>query len=347
MQLEFEPVKSLAYEYLGQVGLADYSEDLGLLALWDYQRDEFLIANEEEILLSKKLSGDGKDSYGGYFYGAKFWKDKFVIFQATAYFVYDLELNLLERVELPYFTVMAPIGPFTNNTIIGDYLVYYGNTAEATNSLVPPADPVVVWDLKQKRLHGTITTPADIPQVWSLQGYSARPVKFSGYADQLAIVYPYHPMVYFVDLEQLAITSSQALPGDHWKDNTIIQRSFEDQMEAMFDNLTYYSFTFLHWDGDMLLSIYESGLPRLEVDALPRNVIGGWFNLEMEHRKPRMLALYQGQKVSEIDYPFGIPRWANGYRISTFPIEEEYKAIEEDFIRFYFYKPVLKPIDPS
>lgn len=343
-KLEFELAKTFEYAYLGQVGIVDYSEDLGLLALWDYQRVEFLIANDEEIVLKKQLSGDGKDSYGSYFQGAKFWKDKFVVFQATGYFVYDLELNLLERVPLPYYTVMASMGPFTHNVIVGDYLIYYGNTAEVNNTLEPPADPVVVWDLKQKRLHGTVTTPADIPQVWALQGYTAKSAIFSGHENQLAILYPYHPMVYFVDLEDLAITSSQAIGGDRWKNNTIINRSYDDRMEAMFDNLTYHSFSFLHWDGDMVLSVYESGLPRSKVDELPRDVIGGWFDLELEHRKPRMVALHQKEKVSEIDYPFGITKWADGYRMSTFPIDEGYRAKEEDFIRFYLYKPILKPI---
>jgi len=346
VDLEFELVKTLEYDYLGRAFTIDYSKEFGIVALYDDQRDEIIIANEEAILVQKKLSGDNKDSYGSRFAGGLFWKDKLIIFGlGTSYFVYDLDLNLAERVDLPYRGANSIIGPFTFNKIINDWLVYYADTKEDRATMDPPADPVVIWNLDKKELHSTIKTPKGIPQVWNPNGLGMASAQFAYSNNDFFLIYPYHPVIYQVDLQNARFKDSILLEIPKWKMPEVKKHDFENRIEAVFDDLTYPSFTFLTANEDIIITSFQNGIPREEVDQLPRTMLGGekWYGLENEYRKPIMMAVSGNKIVAENETTRGIDKWAGGMKITTRPLGTEYRDVEEDFIRFYFYKPVLKP----
>lgn len=347
MNLEFELVKTLEYDYLGRARLMDYSEDLGLGVLYDDQRDEFILANDEEIIVQKKLSGDSKNSYGAYFSGALFWKDKLIVFGlGSFYFIYDLDLNKVERVDLPYSNATPIVGGFTYNRIVNDWLFYYGDPREEKATLDPPANPVTIWNLADKSVHATITTPANIPQVWNPGGLGMSTVLFAPSNDRMLLMYPYHPVIYEVDIKEAKFTDSILVEAQNWEEPDIIKRDFENRIEAMFDELSYPAFKFLYVNDDLLLTAYESAIPKEEVAGLPRNILGGekWMDLQNMYRKPALIAIKGESAVAEMEFERGIPTWIGEYKITTRPIGAERIEVEEDFIRFYFYKPVLKPI---
>ena len=339
MELDYELVKTLEYDYLGRAFTIDYSNELGLVALHDDHRHEIIIANEEEILVQKKLSGDHKDSYGGRFSGGLFWKDKLIIFGlGSAYFIYDLDLNLVERVDLPYSSASSIIGTFTYNKIVDDWLIYYADTKENRAS-------VVIWNLAKKSLHATINTPQGIPQVWSPGGLSMASVQFAHSNDRLLVLYPYHPVIYKFDIQNMSFTDSIILDIPNWKMPEVKKYDYENRIEAVFDDLTYPSFTFLHASEDIILTSFQNGIPREEVDQLPRNMLGGekWYKLEDDYRKPKMIALNGNKILAEKELTRGLEKWPGGLKVTLRPLGTEYKDVEEDFIRYYFYKPVLKP----
>ncbi len=343
--LEFELVKTLEYEYLGRAFMLDYSNEMGVTALYDDQRDEIIIANDTEILVQKKLSGDSKNSYGGRFAGGLFWKDKLIIFgMGSAYFIYDLDLNLIERVDLPHPSANSIGGPFTYNYIFNDWLVYYADTKEDRASMDPPADPVVIWNLAEKSTRATVKTPNGIPQVWNPGGLGMSPAKFAHSNDRLLVIYPYHPVIYQVDMQNVRFVDSTRVEIKNWQMPEVIKRDFDNRIEAIFDDLTYPSFTFLYASEDLLIASYENGIPKEEVDGLPRNMLGGqqWYDLEAKYRTPKMIAIDGNNTVVETDGERGIPKWCDGFKVELRPIGTAYKDVEEDFIRFYLYKPVLK-----
>jgi hypothetical protein len=218
MDLEFELVKTLEYEYLGRAFMMDYSDELGIAALYDDQRDEIIIANNEEILTQQKLSGDSKNSYGGRLAGAQFWKDKLIIFgPSSAYFIYDLDLNLIERVDLPHPSAKIILGPFTNNLIFDDLLIYYADTKEDKANLNPPADPVVIWNLANKTTQAKLKTPNGIPQTWSPGGLGMASAQFAQSKDGLFVIYPYHPVIYKADIQNTIFTDSILIDIPNWK----------------------------------------------------------------------------------------------------------------------------------
>ena len=345
MELDFELVKSLEYDYLGRAFVMDYSNELNIIALYDDQRDEIIIANEDEILVQKKLSGDSKNSYGSRFSGALFWKDKLIILGFGAYHIYDLDLNLIEKVNLPYPSATGLIGWFTYSLIVDDWLIYYADTNEERATLEPPADPVVIWNLNKKTLHKSINTPAGIPMVWNAGGTGMATAQFAFANENLLVLYPNHPVIYEVNIQNGTFEDSIVIDAPTWNMPDIIKQNVENVIETIFDNLTYPSFTFLFANEELIITAFQHGVPREEVDKLPRNMLGGpkWFELENEYRKPKLYTFLGNQNVAETEINRGIQTWRGGYKTTNWPLGKEFKDEEEDFIRFYLYKPVLRP----
>ncbi|WP_146947764.1 hypothetical protein [Cyclobacterium qasimii] len=337
---------SLVVDYLGNLNIVDIKPDRSEYLMYDPQRKEFLRINKDgDIILSKNLSSDGKDSFGNYFYAANYYgKDKLLIFPYSGgIYTYDLQFNLLRKEDLfNIFTNSLGSGQATH--LVGDKLFSNKYPEKASEDLYAHEDYLArhpfltVYDLDKKEVIAEQYIPKE-SQIIQHPGKYKEPAPHSiVMGDELYLLFSNSPEIYKYSFPELKLLGQVALkPSDKYVQ--VKPFPVEGLGNGVFNDLAGSEYFHFSASNGYLLTGYLGAAPQDKVDALPQNLLGGedFMALVKEYKVPYYQIL-KGNKIlweGQNNIRF---RFKGGYLFANRDINQPLVEVEKDHVVYYFYE---------
>jgi|GEM_PF-774117 len=342
-------VDSLVIDRLVQPYLIDVKDDGSEYLFYDFQKDELLrVGSKGEILKVANRTGDGKDSYKSrYFTTADYFgDDKILIFTNPSSFIYDLDFNLIEEKKIDFGLVTRRIGGSNAAEVYKDYLYTFSVELESMEDLFKSENFSVGYPFIRLRNLETfeVLSSDSIPKSSQMAitpgKYIALDplVRFVG--DKMYALFPNSPELYIYDLPSLSLNQYLSLdPGENYKQ--IQPMTEERNFDGFFKALASSQYVDFIFSNGYLLTQYEGAAPQDEVDALPKNIVGGEeFNaLEEKYKDKRYYQIFKGdQKLWEGTWPITLESKKGFLYSVNAKMGEDPDAIERDVQTFYFYE---------
>ncbi|WP_154858157.1 hypothetical protein [Cyclobacterium xiamenense] len=347
----FEPrfviTDSLVIDYLGRLAILDIQSDRSEYLMFDHQRKEMVrVDSNGQILLAKNLTGDTRDGYGSYFISAHYHgSEEVIILTNKKLFRYDLNLQLIQSGELPF--------SFFTNTVYGGHVNDLSGGILFTNSFPQyPSGEVLeqedfltqlpfltVYDLEQDTILSRQYIPAS-SQMLKNPGQYREMAPFSIRNDAtIYLLFSYSPEIYRYTFPELELQDTiQLSPGDAYVQIDPASPKAEP-FDRFFKELGASSFVHLSRSNGYLMAAYQGAAPQEEVDALPRNVVGGeaFSALQKEYKIPYYQIVKEGRKVWEVHLDIDF-RYKGGRLFADRNLHLPRVETELDQVFFYFYE---------
>lgn len=342
-------VDSLVIDRLVEPYLIDVKDDGSEFLFFDFQTDELLrVDSNGKILKVANRTEDGKDSYKSrYFTTADYFgDDKILIITNPSSFVYDLDFNLIEEKKIDFGLVTRRIGGSNAAEVYKDYLYTFSAELESMEDLYKSENfslgyPfITLRNLETYEVLSSDSIPKSSQMAVTPGKYIALDpfVKMNG--NEMFALFPNSPELYIYDLPSLSLKEYLSLdPGENYKQIQPMteERNFDGFFKALASS-QYIDFTF---SNGYLLTQYEGAAPQDEVDALPKNIVGGEeFNALVEKYKDKKY--YQifkdDQKLWEGTWPITLESKKGFLYSVNAKMGEDPDAIERDVQTFYFYE---------
>jgi hypothetical protein len=339
---------SLVIDMLTQPYLIDKKDDGSEYLFFDFKTDEFLrISKSGEILLRANRSEDGRDSYKSrYFTTADYFgEDEVLIITYSGLFIYDLDFILKEEKPLDFSLVTRRMGGSNAADVYKNYLYTFSVQNEDGEELYDSKEfsaayPfLTIRDIKSLEILKSAYIPAQSLMATSPGQYlSLDPiVRFIG--DEIFTLFPNSPELYVYDLPTLELKSFMPLsPGENFKQIKPINE--EINFDGFFKSLASSEYTNFAFSNGYLLRQYEGAVPQNEVDALPKNVVGGdeFQALVKKYKEKQFYQIFkEEQKLWEGTWDVDLLSVRDILYSNAKPGEDP-EAVEKDIQTFYFYE---------
>jgi len=338
---------SLIVDYLGNLTMIDIKPDRSEYLMYDGQRKEFLRINAEgDIILSKNLSGDGKDSFGPYFYSAHFFgSDKLLFITYTGIYVYDLDFNLTEKEESPFKVYTNTISGSHVNLLRGNKLFTNRLPEKPSEDFFNQKDHLskfpflTVYDIEEKEIIAEQYIPKETRMIKFPGKYREIAPHSIVIEDVLYLLYFNSPEIYRFTFPDLSYIGKITLNPS--EDYVQVNPSPEEDsgFGAFFNELAGSEYVHFSVSNGFFLTGYRGAAPQDKVDALPKNIVGGelFMALEKEYKIPYYQIIKGDEKLWEghVDVQF---KYKGGHLFADRNIHQPIVEEEKDYVAFYFYK---------
>ncbi|AKP50158.1 hypothetical protein CA2015_0695 [Cyclobacterium amurskyense] len=343
---QFIVTDSLVVDYLGVLTILDIKADRSEYLMYDPQRKEFLRVNEHgDIMLSKNLSADGKDSFGVYFYSAHYYADdKLLIFPYSGgIYTYDFQFNLLSK-ETPFNIFTNALGSGIATLLVDNKLFANKYPEKASVDLYAHEDYLArhpfltTYDLDKKKVIAEQYLPKE-SQIIQHPGKYSEPAPHSiMMEDELYLLFSNSPEIYKYSFPELKLLGKVALnPSDKYVQ--VKPFPVEALGNGVFNKLAGSEYFHFSSSNGYLLTGYLGAAPQDKVDALPQDLLGGedFMALVKEYKIP----YYQIRKGGKIlwegqnDTRF---KFKGGHLFADRNIIQPKVEEEKDHVVYYFYE---------
>lgn len=337
---------SLVIDYLGMLSLMDIKVDGSEYLLYDHQRKELLRVNADgEILLNKNLTSDSKDGYGSYFFSCHYMGEKeIVVFTYNEAYVYDNELNLVKSLDLPFYFETNTVGGGHVNLLLDETLFTNSVAADVSNDFLKEEDYLAsypfltVYDMKKEEVMAREPIPSG-SQLIKNPGEYRETAPFSlVYKEQLYLLFSYSPEIYKYSFPEMELLETIELsPGKDYVQAEPTPRK-GDGLGKFFNELASSNYVCLYESNGYLITSFLGGAPKEEVDALPKDVVGGedFMRVMNKYKIPYYQIISDGKKLWEghLDIDF---RYKGGRLFAARNVNLPHVEEELDHVAFYFY----------
>lgn len=339
---------SLVIDHLTELGMIDVKEDHSEYLFFDWKTDELLrISASGEILAKANRSEDGKDSFKARYFTTADYSGENEIFITThaGAFIYDLDFNLKEEKPIDFSLVTRRIGGSNAADVIGDYLYTFsveneeGEKVYSSEEFSTSFPFMTVRDLHSIEIIKSEYIPTQSQMAITPGQYlNLDPiVRFSG--DEFFALFPNSPELYVYDFPSLELKSFISMnPGDDFKQIEPINENIN--FDGFFKSLASSQYTNYAFSNGYLLTQYEGAAPKDEVDALPKDVVGGseYNSLVKKYKEKQFYQIFKGEeKLWEGSWDVNL--WlVRDLLYSNAKPGEDPDAVEKDFQTIYFYE---------
>jgi hypothetical protein len=337
---------SLVIDYLGTLQLLDFKPDRSEFLLYDFQRSELVrVDHKGNIRQQANRSLDGKDSYQSRFFISANYRDNGDILIETfgRLFVYDSALTLMEKRKLPYELATGTIGGSRVTLPIADYL-YAFSVGTGDNDKLQDASSLhtypflTAYDLASSQVTAREPMPAKSQMVQNPGVYrSMDPIPL--YRDGLLhLMFRYSPEIFVYDFPSLKLKEVLDLHPEPTYRQIPPVKKYEN-FDGFFAELASSTYTgFAHSNGYLLTS-YLAAAPQDEVDALPRDVVGGpdYLAVREKYKKSYYQVFRDKEKIWEGKWEVDL-QMHNDLIYSTHRPGVDPQTEERDEVVFYFYE---------
>jgi len=344
---ELVVVDSLMIDRLTKPSLVDVKTDHSEYLFYDWKTSEFLrISPNGEILESANLTGDGKNSMqAGYFVAARYGKDNELLIQTiSGTYVYDLDFSLKEKWENNYELVTRTVGGSPGFDTNGDILYTFSIEVSDRQETLKKEDYSIAYPFITLRDIETyeVLKSEFIPkgsQLAKKPGYYAKLdplVQFD--ANKLYLLFPNSPELYEYQLPELTLVDHLDLnPEENYK---LIEPAELGSNQEFFKSLAAGEYINFAFSNGYLLTSYYSAAPKEEVEALPKEVIGGKEFMELVdlYKSTPTYQIFKGkEKLWEGNFDIKLNIVRDVIFASYLPGEDP-DAVEKDVQTIYFYE---------
>ena len=340
-------IDSLIVDYLGTLTMIDIKPDRSEYLMYDGQRKEFSrISAEGDIILSKNLSGDGKDSFGAYFYAANYYDDdKILIFPYSGgIYTYDLKFNLLTK-ETPSFNLYTnSIGGGLATRLVCEKLFANRYPEKQAKDFFDQEDYLsrfpflTVYDLKKKEIIAEQYIPKETQLIQHPGNYRETAPHSIMMRDELYLLFSNSPEIYKYSFPGLNLLGKVDLnPSEKYVQ--VKPFPMRDLGIGAFNELAGSEYVHFSASNGYFLTGYRGAAPQDKVDALPQDLLGGeaFMALVKEYKIPYYQIIKGDEKLWEghIDVQF---KYKGGHLFADRNIHQPLVEEEKDYVAFYFYK---------
>lgn len=341
-------VDSLVVDRLTQFDIVDVSVDHEYFLLYDWITSEFMVSSPSgEILAIANLTGDGKNSYKeNYFIGAKFKGNDQILIQAhSGIYIYDLDLNLKEKKSNSYGLETRRVGGSRSFDVFEDYLYTFSIESEDSKEIYENDEfskSYPFFTIRDAETLEVISTTF-IPE----NSHLAKNPGFYNNIDPIVqfqdrsvyVLYPNSPELYVYDLPALELKKSFNLsPSQGFKLAKPYKKG--ESLKGFFNSLAASEYQFLAFSNGFLLTMYDAAAPQEEVDALPKDMVGGEEFVALVE-KYKFIYTYQifkdEKKIWEGIWDINLKE-VRDMVFSFSKFGEDPDAEEKDFQTVYFYE---------
>ncbi|MFC5624180.1 hypothetical protein [Algoriphagus winogradskyi] len=339
---------SLVIDRLTELGMIDVKEDHSEYLFFDWKKDELLrISEHGEVLASANRSEDGRDSFKArYFTTADYYgEDEILITTHAGIFIYDLDFILKEEKPLDFSLVTHRIGGSNAAEVYKNYLYTFSVDNDSGEKVYNSEEFSTSYPFMTLRdinsldiIKSQYIPEQSLMAITPGQYNSLDPiVRFIG--DEIFALFPNSPELYVYDLPSFEFKSFQALnPGDQFKKIQPVNRDIN--FDGFFKSLASSQYTNYAFSNGYLLTQYEGAAPQDEVDALPKNVVGGsdFEALVKKYKEKQFYQIFKGEeKLWEGTWDVNL--WSvRDVLFSNAKPGEDPEAIEKDVQTIYFYE---------
>ena len=343
---QFILTDSLVVDYLGVLTILDIKAERSEYLMYDPQRKELLRVNKHgDIILSKNLSADGKDSFGAYFYSAHYYDDdKLLIFPYSGGIcTYDFQFNLLSK-ETPFNIFTNALGSGIATLLVDNKLFANKYPEKASGDLYAHEDYLArhpfltTYDLDKKKVIAEQYLPKESQIIQHPGKYSEPEPHSIMMEDELYLLFSNSPEIYKYSFPKLKLLGKVALnPSDKYVQ--VKPFPVEALGNGVFNKLAGSEYFHFSASKGYLLTGYMGAAPQDKVDALPQDLLGGedFMALVKEYKIP----YYQIRKGGKIlwegqnDTRF---KFKGGHLFADRNIIQPKVEEEKDHVVYYFYE---------
>lgn len=344
---ELVVIDSLVIDRLTKPTLVDVKTDHSEYLFYDWKTAEFLrISPDGEILKSADLTGDGKNSMqAGYFVAARYGAgDELLIQTITGTYVYDPDFVLKEKWENNYELVTRTVGGSPGFDTNGEFLYTFSIEQNDPPEIIKKEEYSIAYpfitlrDLETYEIIQSEFIPKE-SQLAKNPGYFAKldPLVQFG-PNKLYLLFPNSPELYEYQLPELTLVDHWDLnPGNNFK---LIEPAELGSNQEFFKSLAAGDYINFSFSNGYLLTSYYPAAPKDEVEALPKNAIGGKEFMELvdEHKSiPTYQIFKEKEKLWEGDFDIKLNVIRDVIFASYLPGEDP-EAVEKDVQTIYFYE---------
>lgn len=339
---------SLVIDNLTQLTLIDVREDHSEFFFFDFKTDELIrVSKSGEILLRANRSEDGKDSFKSKYFSTADYSgnDEILILTHAGSYTYDLDFNLKENKSIDFSLVTRRIGGSNAADVYGDHLYTFsvenveGEKVYNSEEFSTSYPFMTVRDLHSLDIIKSEYIPTQSQMAINPGKYNSLDpiVRFSG--DEMFALFPNSPELYVYDFPSLELKSFMSLnPGDDFKQIEPINDNIN--FDGFFKSLASSQYTNYAFSNGYLLTQYEGAAPKDEVDALPKDVVGGseFNSLVEKYKEKQFYQIFKGEeKLWEGIWDVNLCSVRDILYSSSKPGEDP-DAVEKDMQTFYFYE---------
>jgi hypothetical protein len=341
-------VDSLVVDRLTQFDVVDINEDSTRYLLYDWSTNEFMISSPSgEILAIADLTGDGKNSYQErYFIGAKFYgKDQILIQAKSGVFSYDLNFNLIAKRPTTYSLETRHVDGSRSFNVFGSYIYTFSIEEKDQESVYPNEEFSKAYPFFTIRDAGSLAVVSSIfvPEGSSLFKnpgfYNNLDPIVQVEVNSIFVLYPNSPELYIYDLPSLGLRKSiDLVPNEAFK--VAKPYRLKENLRGFFNSLAASEYQYFAFSNGYLLTMYDAAAPQEEVDALPKDQVGGeeFMALLKKHKFTYTYQIFKEEKkIWEGDWDISL-KVVRDVIFSFSKIGEDPDAQEKDFQTVYFYE---------
>ena len=339
---------SLVIDHLTELRMIDVKEDHSEFLFYDWKTDELLrVSATGEILASANLSQDGKDSFKTrYFTTADYsGEDEILISTHAGVFIYDVDFKLQEEKPIDFSLVTRSYGGSNAAEVYKKYLYTFsvqnddGEKLFTSDEFSTAYPFMTIRDLNSLGIIKSGYIPEQSLMASNPGEYlSLDPiVRFS--EGEFYALFPNSPELYVYDLLTLELKSFIDLgPDDHFKKIKPLNKDIN--FDGFFKSLASSQYTNYAFSNGYLITQYEGAAPQDEVDALPKDIVGGteFDALVKKYKEKQFYQIFKGgQKLWEGSWDVNLMS-VRDLLYSNIKPGEDPDAVEKDFQTIYFYE---------
>ena len=343
--VELVIVDSLVIDHLGQLYMIDLKEDGSEYLLFDaLTKDLLRVDSAGEILQKVNRTGEGKDNYqSGYFFTAQYLANGDIMVETYGMqFIYDENFALKEKRRTPFNLITNLIGGSTVNLPIEGFMF---------SSAIKSDDPMdglfesyaveypllTAYHLDDFSIKARAKFPEQSQMVLNPGQYNFDNPFALYYQNELYLNYAVSPQIYIYDFPSLELKRVIELnPGENYKQN--IPSDPNENFGRFFNALASSTYEGFNFSNGYLIAWYKGAVPKEEVDALPRNVVGQPEYRALQKKYESTFyqifdgdkKLWEGQKDIKLSS-------CRNLIYSKVKEGEEADQVEKDYETFYFY----------
>lgn len=339
-------VDSLQVDHLGKLNMIDLKEDHSEFLLYDGLSHDFLrVDRSGNILQQINRTGDGKDNYQSkYFMTAQYLENGDILIETYGMqFIYNGNFELKEKRQTPFSPIIGRMLGSTVNLPIGEsmfsFTFHTGDSRDEFSESHAVDYPVLTsYKIDDFSVIARGKFPRESQMVLNPGTYNFDNPLAVYHNDELFLNFISSPEIYVYEFPGLVLKRVINLqPGENYKQNA--PGDGKENFERFFNILSSSTFGGFNFSNDYLITWYNGAAPKDEVDALPRNVVGGPEFLALAKKYDKTYyqvfdgdkKLWEGQK----DLKLSSCRNLIFNKLKEGETEDE---VEKDSETFYFYE---------
>ncbi|MCC5939673.1 MAG: hypothetical protein JJU34_20500 [Lunatimonas sp.] len=354
--VRFDVVDSLVIDYLGELTLLNERSDGSEFLLYDFRASTYVRVSEDgTIHFTKKLEKDGKDNHGDVMVTAGYFGDSTIaVFGMQGYYLYDLRFNLKEKKSFPFQVYTNSVGGAHGIRQIGDFLFTSRYPEDLSADFFEKPDYLAefpyltLYDWRNDEIRSEQYIPVESKMI-QRPGKYREPAPHALLQDEeLLLLFYYSPEIYRYSLPSLELLGSMDLQPSTAYSQVVAVSDMGRPFEQFFSDLAGSSYFHFSKVGSFLLAGYKAGVPQTEVDALPRDRVGGpkFMELVEKYKKNHYQLVLDGKKVWE--GPLEVEFRHSGQRLYAHRnLKHRQQEEELDYVVLYFYDISLEPSSSS